>query len=84
MYAKVTDGGVTRFFDLNNPRSRRVYKELITHNTGFNVVVGDDNLTPKEFTEEQVKETIEAARAAAKVGKPKQTVSSSRAVKDED
>ena len=32
-YVKVTDGGVIRFFDLNNPKSRAVYNELVKHNT---------------------------------------------------
>lgn len=82
-YVKVTDGGVIRFFDTNNPRSRAVYNELVKHNTGFDTVVNDDG-TPKEFSEEQVKETIEKAIEANGKRKTKTVVSSSRAVKDED
>lgn len=84
MYAKVTDGAVTRFFDLNNPRSRKVYNELIQNDTGFNVVVEEGSNEPKQFTEAQVKDTIEKARAAAHVAKQKNPVSSNRAVQDED
>ena len=82
-YVKVTDGGVIRFFDLNNPKSRAVYNELVKHNTGFDTVVEPDG-TPKEFTEEQVKKTIEDAIEANGKRKTKTVISSSRAVADEE
>lgn len=82
-YVKVTDGGVIRFFDLNNPKSRAVYNELVKHNTGFDTVV-DESGAPKEFTEEQVKATLEAAIEANGKKKTKTVVASNRAVADEE
>lgn len=82
-YVKVTDGGVIRFFDLNNPKSRAVYNELVKHNTGFDTVVEPDG-TPKEFTEEQVKKTLEEAIEANGKRKTKAVVASNRAVADEE
>lgn len=73
-FVKVTDGAVTRFYDLENPKSAAVYKELVhvNHNTGYNVVV-DNTGKPKEFTEAEVKEQIAATRKAS--AKPQKTVS---------
>lgn len=82
MLVKVTDGAVIRFFDLNNPRSRSIYKELINNNTGYRTVV--DGGQPKEFTEEEVKDTLEKARKASGKGKTKTVVDANRAVEDEE
>ena len=82
-YVKVTDGGVIRFFDLNNPKSKAVYNELVKNNTGYNTVV-DSEGSPKEFTEEQVKETFEKAIEASGKRKKKTITESSRAVADEE
>jgi len=82
-YAKVTDGAVVRFFDLNNPSSKRIYKELVNNNTGYNTVVDQTGHT-KEFTEEAVKETLEKARKANGKKETKQVVAASRAVVDEE
>lgn len=84
MYAKVTNGAVIKYYDLNDPKSRSIYNELIQNDTGFNVVVEEGSNEPKPFTEEQVKGTIEEALAASHVAKRKNPVSSNRAVKDED
>lgn len=80
---KVTDGAITRFFDTNNPHSRRLYNELMNNNTGYNTVV-DKTGQVKEFTEQQVREQIEAARQASKQKERKATISAQRAVLDDD
>lgn len=82
-YVKVTDGAVIRFYNTSNRASNARYNELINNNTGYNVVVDEAN-HPKEFTEEQVKTTIEAAQTAANKKPRKATVANNRAVKDED
>lgn len=82
MLVKVTDGAVIRFFDLNNPRSRSIYNELVRNNTGYSTVVEDGK--PKEFTEEEVKNTLEKARKASGKGKAKTVVDANRAVEDEE
>lgn len=82
-FVKVTDGAVTRFYDLNNPRSKAVYKELMNHNTGYNCVVLPDGTT-KEFTEEQVKEQINKTRIATGKTARKEIVDSNRGVQDEE
>lgn len=76
---KVTDGAVDRYFDLSNPKSKRTYNELTKNNTGYNTVVTRDG-TAKEFTEQQVRDTIEDARQASKKKERKAVVSASRAV----
>ena len=80
---KVTDGAITRFFDINNPHSKRLYNELMNNNTGYNTVV-DKTGQVKEFTEQQVREQIEAARQASKKKERKATISAQRAVLDDD
>ena len=82
-YVKVTDGAVTRFFDLDNPVSRRNYKELINNNTGYSVVV-DDTGHPKEFTETKVKETLDKAREASNKKRTKNVIAPNRSVADEE
>lgn len=82
-YVKVTDGAVTRFFDLDNPVSRRNYKELINNNTGYSVVV-DNTGHPKEFTETAVKETLDKAREASKKKQTKTVIAPNRSVADEE
>lgn len=82
-YAKVTDGAVTRFFDLNNPVSRGIYNELINNNTGYNVVVDQTGNTPKEFSETEVKQQINAARAASAKPVRRNSVPSNKTVADE-
>lgn len=83
-YVKATDGAVTRVFNLDNPKSRKIFKELINNNTGFNVVVENGTIQPKEFTEAEIKELIDAARTAAKVAKPKLAAPANRLVADEE
>ena len=83
-YAKLTDGVVTRFFDLNNPRSKHQYNELKNNNTGYNEVIDRHTGQTKEFTEQQVKDQIDAARAASKKKERKTTVNLNRAVYDDD
>lgn len=80
---KVTDGAITRFFDLNNPHSRRQYNELMNNNTGYCTVVSA-NGQPKEFTEQQVREQIEAARKTSNKKERKATLSPQRAVLDDE
>lgn len=82
-YVKVTDGAVTRFFDLDNPVSRRNYKELINNNTGYSVVV-DNTGHPKEFTETAVKETLDKAREASNKKRTKNVIAPNRSVADEE
>lgn len=82
-YVKVTDGAVTRFFDLDNPVSRRNYKELINNNTGYSVVV-DNTGHPKEFTETTVKETLDKAREASNKKRTKNVIAPNRSVADEE
>lgn len=82
-YVKVTDGAVTRFFDLDNPVSRRNYKELINNNTGYSVVV-DDTGHPKEFTETKVKETLDKAREASGKKRTKNVIAPNRSTADEE
>ena len=83
MYVKLTDGAVTRFYNLADPKQRSIYNELIDHNTGFNVVVGNDGKV-KEFSEAQVQEVIETTRAAANKKRLKETVNPYRQVKDDE
>lgn len=71
-YAKVTDGAVTRFLDLNNPYQRRTYDELMNNRTGYKVVA-DRTGNIKEFAEAEVVDTIEKTFAANKK-KNKKTV----------
>lgn len=82
-YAKVTDGSTTRFYDLNNPRSKAVYKELMNHNTGYNTVIVEDGST-KEFSEAQVKEQIAKARKASGRTARKEIVDTNKSVLDEE
>lgn len=83
MYAKLTDGAVTRFYNLADPNQRSIYNELVDNNTGFNVVV-DDNGKVKEFSEAQVQTAIESTRAAANKKRFKETVNPNRQVKDDE
>ena len=83
MYAKLTDGAVTRFYNLDDPKQRSIYKELVNNNTGFNVVVGNDGKV-KEFSEAQVQEVIETTRAAANKRQRKETITPNRQVKDDE
>lgn len=83
MYAKVTDGAVTRFYDLNSRSSKARYNELINNNTGYNVVV-DQTGAVKEFTEEQVKTAIDAAQTAANKKPKKEAAPSNKQVFDEE
>ena len=82
-YVKVTDGAVTRFFDLDHPVSRKNYKELINNNTGYSVVV-DEAGHPKEFTESSVKETLDKAREASGKKQTKNVIAPNRSVADEE
>lgn len=82
MYAKITDGAVIRFFDLDNPASRANYRELVRENTGYSTVTENGNI--KEFSEEQVKETLEKARKASGKKTVKPIVAANRAVEDEE
>lgn len=82
-YVKVTDGAVTRFYNLDNPASKRMYKELINNNTGYCVVV-DDAGHPKEFSENTVKDTFDKARTAAGKKATKNVVAANRSVPDEE
>lgn len=81
-YAKVTDGAVIRFYDLDNPASKNAYKELVRENTGYSTVTSGGKL--KEFTEADVKETLNKAREASGKKPVTTAVSANRAVEDED
>lgn len=83
MYAKITDGAVTRLYNLNNPKSKHQYNELINNNTGYNVVV-DQTGAVKEFTEEQVKTLIDTVQTAAKKKPKKEAAPSNKQVLDEE
>ena len=82
-YVKVTDGAGIRFFNLDDPISRRSYNELINNNTGYSVVV-DDAGHPKEFTENSVKETLDKAREASGKKQTKNVITPNRSVADEE
>lgn len=78
-FVKVTDGCVSRYFDTSTPKGKHLYKELVNNNTGYNTVVTREG-TAKEFTEEEVKARIEAARTASKKKEQKAVINTSRAV----
>lgn len=82
-YVKVTNGAGIRFFNLDDPISRRNYKELINNNTGYSVVV-DNTGHPKEFTEGFVKETFDKAREASGKKQTKNVIAPNRSVADEE
>lgn len=83
MYVKVTDGAVTRFFNLNDRRSHAIYKELVENRTGYKPVIESTGAV-KEFTEEQVKSTIDKAQTAANKKPRKTTVATGDGVLDEE
>lgn len=79
-YRVVTDGGVTRMFDIDNPASKTVYEDLIEHNTGFDVAV-DDNGYEKNYTQEEITNFITANKTLANIKDPKVLPSRGRTVK---
>lgn len=76
-YKAVTDGAVTRFYDMENKKSRQICKELINEKTGY-VVILDQTGKEKEFTETQVKNIIENVAASSNVNKIKTTLKSQK------
>lgn len=82
-YVKVTDGGVIRFLNTSTPSGRTLYNELMDGYTGYSVVV-DEAGNEKEFTEDQVKATLEKARIAAGKRKIKVQASVNKSVPDEE